>query len=258
MADTRRSVDPASLKMLEIAEKEGHETAFDRFDAMQPQCGFGQLGICCRNCSMGPCRIDPFGEGPQAGICGANADTIAARNLIRMVAAGAAAHSDHGRDITHTLKLVADQKTEDYTVKDEKKLRQVAERFGIKTEGKDTKGIVSELADAALAEFGKQEGTLATAIAYAPPARVKVWEKLGVMPRSIDREIVEVMHRTHIGVYVDYRNLMKHAIRTSLSRYRRPTFGPRPSLPSTMTPTSTSTLWPSSGKPATPISAPIR
>ena len=217
MAAEPRSIDKASQKMIQRAAEENINTVWDRYDAMQPQCGFGTLGICCRNCSMGPCRIDPFGEGPQAGICGANADTIAARNLIRMVAGGAAAHSDHGRDIAHTLKLVVDGKGKDYTVKDEKKLKEVATRYGVDTEGKDLMQIAAELSDMVMKEFGKQEGTLTSAEVYAPPARVKVWEKAGVMPRSIDREIVEVMHRTHVGVDVDYRNLMKHAMRTSLS-----------------------------------------
>ena len=217
MAKQLRYVDEASRKMVERAKSEKIKIVWDRYEEMQPQCGFGQLGICCRICSMGPCRIDPFGEGPQTGICGANADTIAARNLIRMVAAGAAAHSDHGRDIAHTLKLVANSKSQDYTVKDEQKLKDVAERFGVETKNKDVKQIAAELSEVIMNEFGKQEGTLISATAYAPPARVETWKRAGVMPRSIDREIVEVMHRTHMGVDVDYRNLMKHAIRTSLS-----------------------------------------
>ncbi len=217
MTTETRSVDSASLQMIRQAAKAGIETAWDRYDAMQPQCGFGILGICCRNCSMGPCRIDPFGEGPQAGICGANADTIAARNLIRMIAAGAAAHSDHGRDIAHTLNLAAKGKGRDYAVKDSRKLKEVATRFGIKLDNKNENQIAVELSEAALREFGKQDGTLLSAATYAPPARVKVWEDAGIMPRSIDREIVEAMHRTHIGVDTDYKNIMKHAMRTSLS-----------------------------------------
>ena len=135
--DNRKSIDPATLKLIELAENEDLEIVWDREKKMQPQCGFGSLGICCRICSMGPCRIDPFGEGPQLGICGANADTIAARNLIRMVAGGAAAHSDHGRDIAHTLKLVVEGKGQDYTVKDVKKLKDVASDM----ESRQTVGI---------------------------------------------------------------------------------------------------------------------
>jgi len=108
---SQRSVDPATQHMLRIAKKQERETAWDRFEKQLPQCGYGELGLCCRHCNMGPCRIDPFDEtGPQKGVCGATADTLVARGLLRMIAAGAAAHSDHGRDITHTLLLTAEGK----------------------------------------------------------------------------------------------------------------------------------------------------
>jgi len=84
----QRSIDPAAQQMIQRAADEQIDLAWDRYEAMQPQCGFGELGICCRNCHMGPCRIDPFGKGPQRGVCGASADVIVARNLIRMIAAG--------------------------------------------------------------------------------------------------------------------------------------------------------------------------
>ncbi len=217
MDSNKRSSDKAAQEMIERMAQAGLENAWDRLEQQQPQCGFGRLGLCCRNCSMGPCRVDPFEDEPRTGVCGATADTIAARNLLRMVAAGAAAHSDHGRDIAHTLKMVAESEKCDYMVKDERKLKEVARRYGIKTDDRDTKEIVAELSRAVMNEFGRQEGTLTTAAAYAPPARQKVWQQLGVTPRSIDREIVEIMHRTHIGVGSDYKNLMKQALRCSLS-----------------------------------------
>ena len=127
MAKELKYADKASQAMVKRASDEEIKTVWDRFEEMQPQCGFGKLGICCKNCSMGPCRIDPFGDGPQEGVCGANADTIAARNLIRMVAGGAAAHSDHGRDIAHTLLMAAENPESDYEIKDTGKLKQVAE-----------------------------------------------------------------------------------------------------------------------------------
>ncbi len=217
MDPKQRSSDKAAQEMLKLMDKADIENAWDRFEQQEPQCGFGKLGICCRNCAMGPCRIDPFEDGPQAGVCGATADTIAARNLLRMIAGGAAAHSDHGRDIAHTFKMAAESDTCDYMIKDELKLREVAARFGIAVEGRDTKEIGRGLADAVLAEFGKSDGTLVGAAAYAPPARQKVWQQFGVTPRAVDREIVEIMHRTHIGVGSDFKNLMKQGIRASLS-----------------------------------------
>jgi len=217
MEPKKRSSDKAAQEMLEHMSEAGIENAWDRLEQQEPQCGFGKLGICCRNCAMGPCRIDPFGDGSQAGVCGATADTIAARNLIRMVAGGAAAHSDHGRDIAHTFKMAIENEGSDYMIKDEIKLREVAARYGIETKGRQIKEIAGDLSKAVMIDFGKQEGTLVSAAAYAPPARQKVWKEFGVTPRSIDREIVEIMHRTHIGVGSDYKNLVKQGLRACLS-----------------------------------------
>lgn len=214
MDPKERSIDKASQEMIALMAEAGQQNAWDRFDAQSPQCGFGKQGICCRICTMGPCRIT---KKAPAGICGATADTIAARNLLRMIASGAAAHSDHGRDVAHTFKMAIESDSSDYTIKDELKLREVAARYGIKVEGRDTKEIGSDLANAMLAEFGKQDGTLVSTAAYPPPARRKVWEEFGVTPRAIDREIVEIMHRTHMGVGSDYKNLMKQGIRASLA-----------------------------------------
>ena len=136
-----RSSDPATIEMLGHVACENIVVAWDRKDAMDPQCGFGQLGICCRNCTMGPCRIDPFGGGATEGICGATADVIAARNLTRMIAGGGAAHSDHGRDIAHTLLMAAENAGCDYKPKDETKLRALAGELGVATEGKDLRKI---------------------------------------------------------------------------------------------------------------------
>ncbi len=214
---TQRSVDPATQSMLRIAEKQGRETAWDRLEAQLPQCGYGELGVCCRHCAMGPCRIDPFDDtGPQKGVCGATADTIVARGLLRMIAAGAAAHSDHGRDIAHTLLLTAEGKGGGYEIKDEAKLHALADEYGIAVEGRAKEEIALDLAHAVYDEFGKQEGPIQFT-RRAPQKRVELWQKLGVDPRGVDREIVEVMHRTHIGVDHDYVHLILHGLRTSIA-----------------------------------------
>ncbi|MCL6446667.1 MAG: anaerobic carbon-monoxide dehydrogenase catalytic subunit [Armatimonadetes bacterium] len=210
------SIDPASLQMLKIAREEGLQTAWDRYLAQQPRCGFGELGLCCRNCNMGPCRIDPFGDGPQKGVCGATGDIIVARNLLRMIAAGAAAHSDHGRDIIETLRGVAAGEIRDYTIKDENKLKALAREFDIPTEGKTVQDIAGKLAETALEEFGTRKGYL-QAVDRVPQKRKEIWGKLGITPRGIDREVVEAMHRTHVGVDNDPANLILHGLRCSLS-----------------------------------------
>ncbi len=213
----QRSVDPASQSMLRIAEKQGIETVWERLEAQQPQCGYGELGLCCRHCNMGPCRIDPFDDtGPQKGVCGANADTLVARGLLRAIAAGAAAHSDHGRDIAHTFLLTAQGEAGGYEIKDETKLMALAGEYGIATDGRDTEEIALELAHAIHDEFGNQGGPIRFT-RRAPEARVALWKKLGVDPRGVDREIVECMHRTHIGVDHDYTHIILHGLRTSIS-----------------------------------------
>ena len=133
-----RTVCPATTEMLKVAEREGIATAWDSYDKQLPQCGFGELGTCCRNCLQGPCRVDPFGEGPTLGVCGATADTIVSRNLDRAIAAGTASHSGHAKHLAHTLLKAADGRAPDYPVKDEGKLRAVAARLGIAAEGKTT------------------------------------------------------------------------------------------------------------------------
>ncbi len=212
----KRTIDPAAQAMLSIAQKAGLETAWDRFEKQQPQCGFGELGLCCRHCNMGPCRIDPFGEGPSRGVCGATADIMVARGLLRAIAAGAAAHSDHARDVAHTLKLTAQGKGGGYEIKDEAKLRRLAAEYGLPVDGRSVEEIALDVAEAALSEFGQQEGPIRFT-RRAPAKRVALWGSLGIDPRGIDREIVESMHRTHIGVDNDYVNLILHGLRASLA-----------------------------------------
>lgn len=212
-----RSIDPSVHAMLARAEELGIPTAWDRLEAMQPQCGFGELGVCCRHCNMGPCRISPFEEeGPEQGVCGATADVIVARGLIRMIAAGAAAHSDHGRDIAHTLLLTSQGKGGGYEIKDEAKLHALAKEYGIKTDKRKKEEIAEELARTIYAEFGKQEGPIQFT-RRAPKKRQERWQELGIDPRGVDREIVEIMHRTHIGVDNDPVNLVMHGLRASIS-----------------------------------------
>lgn len=201
-----RSVDKATQEILKQAEKDSIQVAWDRLEAIQPQCGFGQLGICCTNCNMGPCRIDPFEEGAQVGVCGADKDTIVARNLLRHIAIGAAAHSDHGRDVAHTLALVGKGEAHDYGIASIDKLREVAKDYGISLDGKNDTGLAKEVALKALSEFGQQEGELKF-LSRAPKKRIEIWKKLGIMPRGIDREIVESLHRVTMGVDNDYKNI---------------------------------------------------
>jgi carbon-monoxide dehydrogenase catalytic subunit len=218
-----KSIDTATQEVLRKAKEENIPTAWDRLQAQEPQCGFGQLGVCCTVCAMGPCRIDPFGEGAQLGVCGANADTIAARNLARKICVGASAHSDHGRDVAHTLSLIsqphahkgAAAHSHSYGILDTEKLKALAGEFGVDINQPQEK-IARELGQKLLGEFGKQEGELVFT-GRAPKRRRELWRKLGLLPRGIDREVVELLHTTTMGVDNDYKNIIANGMRCALS-----------------------------------------
>ncbi len=202
--------------MLERTSEQGIETVWDRSDQQKARCGFGEQGLCCRLCFMGPCRINPKGKSPQRGVCGATAEVIVARNFARMVAAGASAHSDHGRGVAKTLMIAAKSPESGYTIKDVNKLKKVAQVFGIDVKDRDKQDIAKDVAERAMAIFGQQEGKI-DLIKLAPEKRQNLWHQLKITPRGIDREIVEMMHRTNMGVDHDHRNIMLQASRTALA-----------------------------------------
>ncbi|HLD82796.1 MAG TPA: anaerobic carbon-monoxide dehydrogenase catalytic subunit, partial [Candidatus Omnitrophota bacterium] len=203
-------------EMRQVAEEAAIQTVWDREMLQEPHCGFGMLGICCKNCNLGPCRIDPFGEGAKLGVCGADADVISARNLLRHIAAGSGCHNDHGREIIKAFQLTAQGKAPGYKINDENKLRVIAQEYGIKPEGKDTLKLAQELAQRLYQEYGQQEGELVL-IQRAPKKQKEMWRKYNLMPRGIDRETTEALARTNMGVDNDYRSLMMHGMRTALS-----------------------------------------
>ncbi len=218
-----KSIDPGSNNLVDKAAKDGVNTIFDRAESMKA-CPVGAVGSCCKNCGMGPCRV-PLPKGKEEtpeekkkrrGLCGATSETIAARNFIRMIAGGAAAHSDHGRGVAELFLAVAKGKAPGYEIKDEQKLLQVALDWGIEIGNRSNSEIAVDIGEKALAEFGKQEGELIS-LRKAPAKRQELWRKMGVAPRGIDREIVEIMHRTHMGVDQDYKNLLKQGVRASIA-----------------------------------------
>jgi carbon-monoxide dehydrogenase catalytic subunit len=207
-----RSDDPAAQEMLIRADELGISTAFKRAEDMVP-CNIGGAGMCCKQCGMGPCRLTKDG---QVGVCGATIDTIQARNLVRAISAGAAAHSDHGRDMAFTLKAVANDQTEGYILRDVAKLRNLAALYNIPIEGRSPKEIANDLGDLYISQFGQQKGEV-VCTKRAPAKRQQLWRETGVMPRGVDREVVEAMHRTHIGDDQDATHILQHAVRTALS-----------------------------------------
>jgi anaerobic carbon-monoxide dehydrogenase catalytic subunit len=219
MADDRErtpeeaALDEASVAMLRKADADGVEMdAFSRADEQGAPCRFGSEGTCCRICHMGPCKVSEY----VPGVCGATLDTVVARNLLREVAAGAAAHSDHGRHLVLLFKEVAEGKNTQYQIRDEARLRAAASAWGVEEAGCDTLDVANRLADVFLAEFSLHEGKLET-LTLAPKARQATWSRLGLAPKGVDPSIVEALHRSHMGVDHDYRNILRGALKTSLA-----------------------------------------
>lgn len=215
-----RTVDPAALEMLRHAEGQGLETAWDRCRAQEPLCGFGNLGVCCRICLQGPCRIDPFGEGASRGICGAQDYSIVARNLIRSIAGGTAAHSDHGRHVALTLLAHLDGHAPDYRIADPAKVEAVARRIGLDPAGKTPQEITREVTLAALRDFSRLEEEPCTWVtSTVTPGMTEKFEECAIMPSNINGAIAEVMHRSTMGVDADPINLIFGGLKSALADY---------------------------------------
>jgi carbon-monoxide dehydrogenase catalytic subunit len=217
MATAKKTIEEKSMwddarQMLRKAEQDGVETAWDRLEHQTPHCTFCEKGLSCRNCTMGPCRIS---KKAPLGVCGADADVIVARNFGRFVAGGSAGHSDHGRDCIEALHAVAHGLTKDYTIKDEPKLLRISNELGIATEGRGVLDVAKDLSELFYANYGSKLEELSF-LCRVPEKRKQIWNNLGITPRGVDREIAEMMHRTHMGCDNDAANTMLHGARVCL------------------------------------------
>jgi len=228
MADIQKKSDKAKLvpvkdlttceatqEMITKGRNDGVDTAFDRAVNMKA-CPIGADSACCKHCFMGPCRLsakDPYGK---VGVCGATIDTIMARNFARMVAAGGAAHTDHGMSMVDLFREVVNGNIKDYKIKDTQKLEAVAESIGIETEGRSIKEIAVDLYTELERTYTQVEGEIPFA-KRVPPKTLETWRKHNIVPRGAMREIMEMMHRTHMGVDQDYKNITQQASRTALA-----------------------------------------
>ncbi len=208
---TVEEMEAATNELLETANKVGADTWQKRVKDQTPHCGFGEAGTCCRICSMGPCRITP--KSPR-GICGCDVHGIVARNYLIFTAGGAATHSDHGREIMHTLHQT--KEGGNYQVKDPEKLIRIAKEWGVETEGKDIYDLAHEMAEIGLLEYGKPFGTQKF-IKRAPEHTQELWAKAEIEPRAIDREVSQSMHMTHMGCSSLAEALIRQALRAGLS-----------------------------------------
>jgi len=206
--------DPAVREMILRQNQLGFDTTFDRFDSQQPQCGFGMAGICCKICNMGPCKITS--KSPK-GVCGADADLIVARNLLRSAAAGAAQHGMHGREVILSLKWAAEGKL-DLPILGQQKIKDTAKAFGIKTERRSIKKIASELADVLLEDMSRTvPGDYKIIEALGSEERKKVWKELDILPISAYHEVFEAYHKTGVGTDGDWKSIMQQFLRCGLA-----------------------------------------
>ena len=203
--------EAATERLLETGRKVGADSWQMRVKNQTPHCKFGEQGICCRICSMGPCLITP--KAPR-GICGCDAHGIAGRNFLRFVAGGAATHSDHGREICHTLTTVAPDGN--YKVKDAEKLIRIAKEWGVETEGRDIYDLAHEMAELALLEYGKPHGVQRW-LSRAPKHTQEIWHREEIEPRAIDREVSTAMHMTHMGNSSKPEALIRQSLRSGMS-----------------------------------------
>lgn len=215
MEKIAKVANEVSQQVLTWAEEHNIETCVDRAAKLKP-CPIGEEGACCKVCHMGPCRFAGSKREEVRGVCGANVDIVAARNFLRMVAGGTAAHSDHARDMAFTLLAVARGEAKDFQITDWRKLFKVAEHLGVEVEGRDRMKVAEEVALKFIDHFTQQKGELAY-FHRAPKKTQERWRKWGVMPRGIDREVVEAMHRSSVGVDQEVENIMSSVARAGLA-----------------------------------------
>ncbi len=205
----------STVQMITKAREDGVELFFDRAQAMKA-CPIGDKSACCKNCSMGPCRMNVNSPYDRVGVCGATVDTIVSRNFGRMVAAGTSAHTDHGMAMLELFRDVIDGKTTDYSIKDPIKLLEIAASLDIVTEGRKLKDVALDLYAELEKTYTQVDGEIPM-VKRVPPKTLELWREAGIVPRGAMREIMEMMHRTAMGVDQDYENITKQISRTALA-----------------------------------------
>lgn len=229
------SLDPATLEMIKYAGKIGIDTVFDRqakYDASalkvveKDRCGFGSLGICCRQCVMGPCRLKHkdlpkhlqlAAPDTDKGTCGATADTIVARNLLMMISRGTAAHAAHARHVATTLLLTAKGET-NHTIKNVDKLKAIASKIGVDV-SQSIEKIAEDVALEALSDIsgGDEKGVMKFAAAYVPANVAEGLAKLDVLPQTVGSDLLDATHEVSMGVMADPVALLLEGVKLGLA-----------------------------------------
>jgi carbon-monoxide dehydrogenase catalytic subunit len=208
------SADPAVCALLGRCAELGVSTVFDRFDRQKRHCKHGLAGVCCQLCHMGPCQITA--RAPR-GTCGADADVVVARNILRWLAGATASHGSRGREAILALKAAAEGKFPQ-PIRGVDKVKAVAKALGLFREDASIEEMAGAIADVLLEDLGRAvPGDHRGLRALAPAERIAVWEALDILPIGAYQEVFEAMHRTGVGTDGDWRNLMQQFLRTGLA-----------------------------------------
>ncbi len=216
MSEKEITIDKTTKELYDKAIQDGVETIWERFEKQQPQCGFGLLGICCRHCLIGPCRIDPFGEGATRGSCGVDVDTIVARSLLRHVCGGASSYTDLLMEMLDYISAICDGRCKALSIVDRSRLEELAKIFNISTEGKDDTKLASEVCEAISQDISKITSKSVIYEKNVPEEIREIFKKIDIEPRGVLREIVEALHKTHEGVCTDPETLLLTCLRVGL------------------------------------------
>jgi carbon-monoxide dehydrogenase catalytic subunit len=187
-------------------------TAFDRFAEQKVKCGFGKLGVCCRLCSNGPCRITP--DSPK-GVCGATADSIVARNFLRMVAAGSACYLHVCEATAKRLKSIGEG-VSPLPLRSKQSLDELAAKFGIEAATTEEKARL--VADKVLADLYKPRDEKMELVEFmAPKERIDTWKKLGILPGGAKSEVFDALVKTSTNLNTDPVDQMLHVLNLGIS-----------------------------------------
>ncbi len=138
------------------------------------------------------------------------------------MAAGAAAHSEHGRHIALAMQKVGKGLLPAYRIRDEDKLYRIAELLDIDTLGKEMLEVAHDVATKTLEDFQNQDHHKGChwISATLPDKRVDLLSRLGALPpHNIDATVSQIMARTHIGCDAEPKNVFLGGIRGALADF---------------------------------------
>ncbi len=205
------SIHPSVNEMHERIKKDGLSSVLDRFEEQNGRCKFCEQGLSCQLCSMGPCRIT---SSTQTGVCGIDAAGMVMRNFVHLNMLGTEAYTYHAIEAAKTLKATAEGRTP-FEIRDEGKLRWLAEQLGIKTDGRDVREIAIDVAEFAIRDLSSH-GPSKLVEALAPEKRKEVWKKLGLMPDGVFQELLTLGSSSMTNVDSNYVSLAKKAMRLGI------------------------------------------